>query len=284
MMPNHIKEHEDTHIIPENLLDFMQIYNIKNQTDVFETATKENRKLKERRPLNFTSQNIGGKLRQKLKPTSILNMNLTIHDSLILAIQEVQISKISLEEFAKTMTIEGYTLVAYSKAKHTQNTNPGGRGSGGLATWIKTEFLNEYTYTLPINNAYIQTMQLTPRKGSTNPPITFTNHYMKPDWDLQRAEKHITNIINNHIPPNEEAISILTGDTNGRHQTLGDKLTDNRGKLLKQKLTKANLQVLNETLAQGKPTNNTQTYQKGQLMQGSSIVDWIITPNNHADY
>ena len=107
---------------------------------------------------------------------------------------------------------------------------------------------------------------------------------MKPDWDLQRAEQHITNIINNHIPPNEEAISILTGDTNGRHQTLGDKLTDNRGKLLIQKLTKANLQVLNETLAQGKPTNNTQTYQKGQLIQGSSIVDWIITPNNQADY
>ena len=284
LIPQHIRDQKDTHIIPENLLDFMQIYNIQDQKDVFETATKEHRKLKERRPISFTSQNIGGKLKQKLKPTGILNLNLTIHDSLILATQEVQLSSISLEEFAKTMTIEGYTLVAFSKSKHTPSKNTGGRGSGGLATWIKTEFLNEYTYTLPINNAYIQTIQLTPRKGSTNPPIIFTNHYIKPDWEIERVGQHITNIINNHTIPNNETVSIITGDTNGRHQALGDKLTDARGKLILQTFTNANLKVLNESLAYGEPTNNTQTYQKGQLIQGSSIVDWIITPKTQADY
>ena len=185
----------------------------------------------------------------------------------IILIQEHQLSRVRLREFRKMMTMKGYQLINYAQSIKTYRK---GRGSGGLATWIKTTVLNEYRFTTLENTAYIQTTKLKPLQPHINPPIIVTNTYCKPLCGKQTLTRHMEKIQQLHRSE-EKQIEIILGDLNARMLATGDHKRNAEGESLRQFADKHKLHLLNESLAYNQYTST-------NINNGESIIDVAIIP------
>ena len=267
LIPEYILKGADRMEIPEENMDFMHIYNIAKTNTSIETTKQDKRILTQLEKLRILSRNIGGKLKRKLSTKHNFMKQIITFAPHIILIQEHQLSKVRLREFRKMMTIKGYQLVNYSQSIKTFKK---GRGSGGLATWIKTTVLNEYNYNTLENTAYVQTTKLTPIQPHVNPPIVITNTYCKPLCGRRQITKHLERIQDLHNT-NDKQIDIILGDLNARTLTTGDHNKNAEGEGLKQFISKYKLHILNESLAH-------QQYTSINNNNGASIIDIAIVP------
>ena len=115
----------------EDIFDFMNLYNLPNETRSTHTTGTDLQDQTLKETLRVLSKNVGGSLKQKLETESHLMMEILLHQPHIIAIQEHQLNKMKKSTFRKTMQIPGCTLILHHKAKLTEV--PGGRPAGGLA-------------------------------------------------------------------------------------------------------------------------------------------------------
>ena len=195
LIPDHVLQGTSVIEIPEEIMDFMHIYNIANSTRSVETTKQDERNLTQLEKLRILSRNIGGKLKRKLNVKHNFMKQIITWAPHIILIQEHQLSKVRLREFRKMMTIKRYQLVNYSQS---QKACRKGRGSGGLATWLKTTVLNEYRSATLENTAYTQTTKLDPMQPHLNPPMVITNMYCKPLCGKQKRTQYLEKIQDLH--------------------------------------------------------------------------------------
>ena len=251
--------------IPENILNFMHIYNNPAQQQsqtITDTPTEPTTIIEN---LKILSRNIGGGLQKKLNPTNQFMQDIILYQPHIILIQEHMIYNTSLTTFRRTMRIRGYKLATYAKGTMTK-----GRPSGGLAIWIKTSLLNTHTYTINKNTSYIQNISIKHKTSTDDHPLHITNTYCRPEISKKRIQRHYNTL--HDIHKTLLGRHIIIGDLNSKTETIGDKKTNTAGRILQQFTTQHNWHILNKTLAYGQPTY------KSYIKKGYSIVDIAITP------
>ena len=120
ILPENTLQIDNPHI-PENALDFLQIYNIADNTDSIQTTIKNNKDELQTTRLIIMNNNIGGGLTKKLKTNSNFMYKIITYQPHIIIIQEHMLTKCTTKELEKIAQIPGYTLVAHSKAQKNKN-------------------------------------------------------------------------------------------------------------------------------------------------------------------
>ena len=267
-LPNNTDMHKE--------LDFLHVYHITKDMKESRQLTNDSYHTYDRiNDLKIYFRNVGGALDTQLKEGSPMMLDIMIKNPHIIAIQEHMISKTTWKIFSQLYKILGYTLIAMRKSnkKHIQ-----GRGSGGLALWVKDTLIPNYTTTNSCIGEYTQVTTLRPNNETDlYNSIAIYNTYLPPKHKTESVDQCIqritsfTNNISQAYNNNTAQQKIIVGDLNGRNYESGDHKDTKYGQTLYEELKHHKLHVLNTTL---RPA--TLTFTTGKKGEGS-IVDLAIT-------
>ncbi len=189
--------------------------------------------------------------------------------------------------------IAGYTKICWAnpqytakqEAKREENKKKGlpinegiGRASGGMMIWVRNDVHNEYKFETKINTNHLQCITMKHKQNKTMDTIKLINTYIRP-YDNKTNKQEIDNQIDNtlntlkqELITNTQNNTIITGDLNCRHKTLGDTKTEPHGKKLIDFMNTNNIKCLNQIYCPNKPTF-TGTYESSK-----SLVDLALIP------
>ncbi|MCP4141337.1 MAG: hypothetical protein GY755_13820 [Chloroflexi bacterium] len=272
--------------IEPHTLDIFNIHEIDNITESIEITEKKGNKTTVKKNFSIINQNIGGAIYKNMHAEAPLQKEIALKNPIFITIQEHQKNNLTIEEAVYNIEIPGYTLIAFSKAEFSETqkskkTEDKGRPSGGLITWMRNDFHNDYNINVIKNTNYIQNIEIKHKTDNNLESFSLTNTYLttfekkiKEKEKQKKREKHyieLTNIMNNTTMDN----IIIVGDLNSRNKQIGDKITNNNGKELIKFINKQNATIINETEKYGIKTYT------GMNENESSIVDIIIIQNKN---
>ena len=146
-------------------MHFTHIYNIRTTTNSIKTIKQNDDIQQDLTNLTIWLRNIGGSIENKLKPGSPFTTDINLKNPAVVAIQEHMKNKLGTDAFRRVMKIQGYTLVAHTKAEWTGQKNriKGGKKveegfsytSDNNPEWMSIEILQEWIEKNRDNIGYI---------------------------------------------------------------------------------------------------------------------------------